>query len=83
MLIAGVDEAGVGPLAGPVVAGAVILDPGKKRIKGLRDSKLLPAPAREELAAEIRESRASSAEVASSEGNPDAEATGPLAGTRE
>ncbi|TMH28536.1 MAG: ribonuclease HII [Betaproteobacteria bacterium] len=54
MLIAGVDEAGVGPLAGPVVAGAVILDPGKKRIKGLRDSKLLPAPAREELAAEIR-----------------------------
>ena len=37
----------------------------------------------EELAAEIRESRASSAEVASSEGNPDAEATGPLAGTRE
>jgi ribonuclease HII len=54
VLIAGVDEAGVGPLAGPVVAAAVILDPGKKRIKGLRDSKLLPSAAREELAAEIR-----------------------------
>jgi ribonuclease HII len=54
MLIAGVDEAGVGPLAGPVVAAAVILDPGKKRIRGLRDSKLLPATAREELAVEIR-----------------------------
>ena len=54
MLIAGVDEAGVGPLAGPVVAAAVILDPAKKRIRGLRDSKLLPASAREELAMEIR-----------------------------
>lgn len=53
MRIAGVDEAGVGPLAGPVVAAAVILDPGR-RIKGLRDSKLLPAAAREELAVEIR-----------------------------
>jgi len=57
MLIAGVDEAGVGPLAGPVVAAAVILDPGKKRIKGLRDSKLLQAPAREELAMQIRSRR--------------------------
>lgn len=53
MLIAGVDEAGRGPLAGPVVAAAVILDPGQ-RIRGLRDSKLLTPPAREELAAVIR-----------------------------
>lgn len=42
--VAGVDEAGRGPLAGPVVAAAVVLDPGR-RIPGLRDSKLL-APAR-------------------------------------
>lgn len=53
MLIAGVDEAGVGPLAGPVVAAAVILD-ADRRIRGLRDSKLLAAGAREELAVQIR-----------------------------
>ena len=53
MLIAGIDEAGRGPLAGPVFAAAVILDPGK-RIRGLKDSKLLPAPERERLAAEIK-----------------------------
>lgn len=53
MLIAGVDEAGRGPLAGPVVAAAVILDPAL-RIRGLRDSKLLTPHAREELAVEIR-----------------------------
>ena len=53
MLIAGVDEAGRGPLAGPVVAAAVILDP-QRRIKGLRDSKLLTPEAREVLALEIR-----------------------------
>ncbi|HKN11189.1 MAG TPA: ribonuclease HII [Pseudomonadota bacterium] len=53
MLIAGVDEAGRGPLAGPVVAAAVILDP-LRRIRGLRDSKLLTPAAREELALEIR-----------------------------
>jgi len=46
-LIAGVDEAGRGPLAGPVVAAAVILD--RKRIpKGLNDSKQMTAEAREE-----------------------------------
>ena len=39
-LICGIDEAGCGPLAGPVVAAAVILDP-KRRIYGLRDSKVL------------------------------------------
>ena len=38
--ICGIDEAGRGPLAGPVVAAAVILDPGR-RINGLRDSKVL------------------------------------------
>jgi ribonuclease HII len=53
VLIAGIDEAGRGPLAGPVYAAAVILDPAR-RIKGLRDSKVLTAAAREELAATIR-----------------------------
>src|SRR5439155_547848 len=53
VLIAGVDEAGRGPLAGPVVAAAVILHP-TRRIPGLRDSKLLTAPARSRLAIEIR-----------------------------
>ena len=38
--VAGVDEAGRGPLAGPVVAAAVILDP-RRRIRGLADSKVL------------------------------------------
>jgi ribonuclease HII len=52
--VAGVDEAGRGPLAGPVVAAAVILDPGKP-IDGLRDSKKLTAARREKLAGEIRE----------------------------
>lgn len=53
MLIVGVDEAGRGPLAGPVVAAAVILDPQRK-IKGLRDSKILPQQSRERLADLIR-----------------------------
>jgi ribonuclease HII len=53
MLIAGVDEAGRGPLAGPVFAAAVILD-RKRPIDGLRDSKQLTALARERLAIEIR-----------------------------
>ena len=53
-LIAGVDEVGRGPLAGPVVAAAVILDPARPII-GLRDSKLLTAARRELLAAEVRE----------------------------
>jgi ribonuclease HII len=46
--VAGVDEAGRGPLAGPVTAAAVVLDP-KKLPKGLNDSKKLSAAAREEL----------------------------------
>jgi ribonuclease HII len=53
-LVAGVDEVGRGSLFGPVVAAAVILDPAD-RIKGLRDSKLLPAERREVLAERIRE----------------------------
>jgi ribonuclease HII len=53
MLIAGVDEAGRGPLAGPVYAAAVILDPARP-IVGLRDSKVLTAGQRERLAVEIR-----------------------------
>jgi ribonuclease HII len=53
VLIAGVDEAGRGPLAGPVVAAAVIFGPAR-RVKGLRDSKLLTAEARERLAGQIR-----------------------------
>ena len=53
MLVAGVDEAGRGPLAGPVVAAAVILDP-RARIQGLRDSKELAPAARVRLAREIR-----------------------------
>jgi len=55
MLIAGVDEVGRGPLAGPVIAAAVILDP-EKSIEGLTDSKLLSAKKREALAAEIHQS---------------------------
>ncbi|MCY3639460.1 MAG: ribonuclease HII [Gammaproteobacteria bacterium] len=54
MRSAGVDEAGRGPLAGAVVAGAVMLDP-QRPIDGLKDSKRLSAKRREELAALIRE----------------------------
>ena len=53
-LVCGVDEAGRGPLAGPVCAAAVILDPAKP-IAGLADSKRLSAGKRERLALEIRE----------------------------
>lgn len=52
--IAGVDEVGRGPLAGPVVAAAVILDPSQP-IAGLMDSKKLSEKRREELAIEIKE----------------------------
>ncbi len=51
--VAGVDEVGRGPLAGPVVAAAVILDPAAP-IDGLADSKALSEKRRETLAAEIR-----------------------------
>jgi ribonuclease HII len=67
--LAGVDEVGRGPLAGDVVAAAVILDPARP-ISGLRDSKKLSPARREGLAEEIREqalawaiARASVAEI--------------------
>ena len=52
-LVCGIDEAGRGPLAGPVVAAAVILDPARP-IAGLNDSKKLSGKRREALAGEIR-----------------------------
>ena len=54
-LVAGVDEVGVGPLAGPVTAAAVLIAPHDRRawFRRVRDSKALTAPAREDLAAEI------------------------------
>lgn len=56
--VAGVDEAGMSPLAGPVAAAAVILKPGT-RIIGIDDSKKLDSASREELAKEIKEKAAS------------------------
>ena len=68
-LLAGVDEVGRGPLAGDVVAAAVVLDPNRP-IEGLRDSKKLSETRREALAAQVREralswcvARASVAEI--------------------
>lgn len=49
VLVAGVDEAGRGPLAGPLVVAAVVFDPAKRRINGLDDSKQLAAARREVL----------------------------------
>lgn len=65
--IAGLDEVGRGPIAGPVVAGAVILPhpPRRPWMRGIRDSKELTAPQREELAP-IIEREALGAEVGSS-----------------
>jgi ribonuclease HII len=54
-LIAGVDEVGRGPLAGPVVACAVIMPPDVRAIPGVNDSKQLRAEERERLAVKIRE----------------------------
>jgi ribonuclease HII len=54
VVICGVDEAGRGPLAGPVYAAAVILDPAR-RVNGLADSKVLNAERRELLAGRIKE----------------------------
>jgi ribonuclease HII len=53
-LLVGVDEAGRGPLAGPVVAAAVVFPRGCSAVRGLRDSKILPASVRERLAERIR-----------------------------
>src|SRR5262245_8896573 len=52
-LLAGIDEAGRGPLAGPVVAASVILKPGSK-LRGVRDSKELTPREREEAARRVR-----------------------------
>jgi len=54
-LLIGVDEVGRGPLAGPVVAAAVVFAPDTPRVRGLRDSKVLRAKQRERLAGRIRE----------------------------
>src|SRR5947209_6675 len=54
-LIAGVDEVGRGPLAGPVVACAVVMPPDVRAIAGVDDSKRLPRAERERLAVKIRE----------------------------
>ncbi len=53
-LLVGVDEVGRGPLAGPVVAAAVVFPAGCGPVRGLRDSKMLPAATRVRLAALIR-----------------------------
>ncbi len=52
-LLVGVDEAGRGPLAGPVVAAAVVFPPQCRAVRGLRDSKILPARVRRMLAERI------------------------------
>jgi ribonuclease HII len=71
LLVAGIDEAGRGPLAGPVVAAAVILDP-KRRIRGLRDSKLMTPDAREHVAGDIRRKALAWAVASSDVGEIDA-----------
>jgi ribonuclease HII len=53
--VAGIDEVGRGCLAGPVVAGACILDPTKELPEGLNDSKQVSAKQRQEIAAELKE----------------------------
>ena len=55
LLIAGVDEVGRGPLAGPVVACVVIMPPGARALPGVDDSKKLTAATRQRLALRIRE----------------------------
>ena len=55
-LLIGIDEAGRGPLAGPVVAAAVAFPPGALAIPGVRDSKTLSAARREALAPRLRAS---------------------------
>ncbi len=54
-LVAGMDEVGRGPLAGPVVACVVVMPPDARAIAGVNDSKQLPARERERLAALIRQ----------------------------
>jgi len=54
LLLVGVDEAGRGPLAGPVVAAAVVFPIGCAAVRGLRDSKILPPSVRTRLAERVR-----------------------------
>ncbi len=54
-LLAGVDEVGRGPLAGPVVACAIVMPPNRRAIVGVNDSKQLDAKTRERLAVLIRQ----------------------------
>jgi ribonuclease HII len=54
-LVCGIDEAGRGPLAGPVYAAAVVFDPRRRAPRGIRDSKLLAPEERVRLAAVIRD----------------------------
>ena len=54
-IVAGIDEVGRGPLAGPVVAAAVVFPVGAKPIRGLDDSKVLTAAQREKFVGKIRE----------------------------
>jgi ribonuclease HII len=54
LAVVGLDEVGRGPLAGPVIAAAVVFPPGQLPIEGLRDSKLMTASARERIAREVR-----------------------------
>lgn len=70
-LICGVDEAGRGPLAGPVFAAAVILDPAKP-IAGLRDSKKLSEARRDALAVQIKKQALAWAIASCSEAEIDA-----------
>lgn len=65
-LVAGLDEVGRGPLAGPVVAAAVVFGPGAAAIRGLRDSKQLTARQRERLGQQIRNRAAAWAVAAAS-----------------
>ena len=53
-IVAGIDEAGRGPLAGPVVAAAVVFPPDARAVPGLRDSKILTPLARERVARLVR-----------------------------
>ena len=65
-IVAGIDEVGRGPLAGPVVAAAVVFPMGVKPIRGLDDSKVLTALQRQKFAVKIRERAAAFAVGAAS-----------------
>ncbi|HEY6864893.1 MAG TPA: ribonuclease HII, partial [Burkholderiales bacterium] len=54
-LVCGIDEAGRGPLAGPVYAAAVVFDPRRRVPRGIHDSKVLASGERERMAGVIRE----------------------------